>query len=286
MKKHMLMTALAAISLSAAIPAAHADGNWALKPGAQYIDYDNKRQFDDEELGGSFGVERMWDRWGTEFQIFANDADPKNVSGDVDLLGAALNQYLYLMPNRAFNPYLVAGVGHADFDGRTYDEKETQGSLGVGFRSRITDAIDVWFDVKGVHGFDDSTTDTVAGLGLAFNVGGEPPRRPAPAPAAPVAPADSDGDGVGGETQQVDREGRVVVFALVQVVDHDYAGDEHRDKDGRHGDGHGGLGGVHVVVIGLEGEVAGTAVVELHAKVATSGVVAVPGVSEVVDVER
>lgn len=187
MNKKQLLVPVAATLLVLSAPGFAEEGDWYIKPGLQYIDYDSKRGFDDEELGGSLGFEYDRGEWGTELQLFGNDADPKGGGSDIDVKGASLNLYRYFNHEESFNPYIVVGLGRAEFGDDSGDEHETQGNLGLGLRSQLKDNLSWWADVRGVHGLDDSTTDTVFGLGLALNIGGSD---------SSPTPSDSDGDGV------------------------------------------------------------------------------------------
>ncbi|MGB5324531.1 MAG: OmpA family protein [Pseudomonadales bacterium] len=197
MQKKLGLSLLLASSVGlVAIPVA-AESLWKMKPAVKWMEYDSKRGLEDEEIGGVLGIERQYGRWGTELQLGGNDAEVGATGEDLDVTTAAINQYLYLNPEGSFNPYFVLGAGHADFDGSVYNEKETQANAGIGFQHWLGKKVGWYADVRGVHGFDDSTTDTVAMLGLTMKLGSE--TKPAPvalAPVVPTKPVDSDGDGV------------------------------------------------------------------------------------------
>jgi OOP family OmpA-OmpF porin len=198
-KKMIIPAILASTFLSVNVLAV--DGEWKLKPGVLGSIYDNKREYQKDELGGSLGLEYQYGRWGTEIQLFSSDTEDKLTKEDIDVLGASINQYRYFNLDSALQPYVVFGVGHADFDGQINDQKETFADIGLGFQHRLTDNLGWWFDVKGVHGFDDSTTDALIGLGVSISFGGannQEERLPvvASTPVIVEAPRDSDSDGV------------------------------------------------------------------------------------------
>ncbi|NND39150.1 MAG: OmpA family protein [Pseudomonadales bacterium] len=184
------------ISLSAT-----AESPWKVKPATKWMEYDDKRGLEEEEIGGSLGVEYQYGRWGTELQLGGNDAEVLATGDDVDVTVATVNQYLYFNHEGGFNPYFVLGAGHADFDGVSYKEKETQGNAGLGFQHWLGKKVGWFADVRAVHGFDDSATDTVATLGLTIRLADAAraaQTKPAPVVRAMAPPKqiDSDGDGV------------------------------------------------------------------------------------------
>jgi OOP family OmpA-OmpF porin len=189
--KCLLLTAIVGLSSAAVVSAA--DAEWQLKPGIRALHFDNDRRLDEDKVGGSLGLEYQYGNWGTELQLWSNEGETAVGNNSLDVKGAYLNQYRYFNQGASFNPYLVFGVGHADYDSRVFSDGESQANVGLGFKHRLADKFSWWMDARNVHGVDDSNNDVVVGLGLAFHFGQSAAK---PAAIAVQAPADTDGDGV------------------------------------------------------------------------------------------
>lgn len=199
---------LSAAILAAAIgtPALADDGIETLyiNPFAGYQYFDDKRDLDEEATYG-FGIEyRFLPQWAVEAVYSTADPEIKNSSTDVDFEEIRVDGLYYFgRQSDTINPYLAAGVGHADFDGGSVttpgtEHDETRVNLGGGVRFNMTDMLSLRADLRALHGVDESTFDAQAtlGLSLAFSRDtSEPEPAPAPAP-APEPVQDSDGDGV------------------------------------------------------------------------------------------
>ncbi|MGM0571445.1 OmpA family protein [Marinobacter sp.] len=175
-----------------------------LNPFAGYQYFDDKRDLDEEATYG-FGLEyRFLPQWAVEAVYSRSEPDRKYTSGDVDFEEMRVDGLYYFgSQSDKLNPYLAAGVGHADFDGGTVttpgtEHDETRVNLGGGLRYNVTDLVSLRGDVRAFHGIDESTFDAQvsAGISLAFSRGAsEPEPEPEPAP-APEPEPDADGDGV------------------------------------------------------------------------------------------
>lgn len=175
-----------------------------LNPFAGYQYFGDKRDLDEEATYG-FGLEyRFLPQWAVEAVYSRSEPDRKYTSGDVDFEEMRVDGLYYFgSQSDKLNPYLAAGVGHADFDGGTVttpgtEHDETRVNLGGGLRYNVTDLVSLRGDVRAFHGIDESTFDAQvsAGISLAFSRGtSEPEPAPEPAPAREPEP-DADGDGV------------------------------------------------------------------------------------------
>jgi len=175
-----------------------------LNPFAGYQYFGDKRDLDEEATYG-FGLEyRFLPQWAVEAVYSRSEPDRKYTNGDVDFEEMRVDGLYYFgSQSDKLNPYLAAGVGHADFDGGTVttpgtEHDETRVNLGGGLRYNVTDLVSLRGDVRAFHGIDESTFDAQvsAGISLAFSRGtSEPEPAPEPAPAREPEP-DADGDGV------------------------------------------------------------------------------------------
>lgn len=178
-----------------------------INPFAGYQYFDDKRDLDEEATYG-FGLEyRFLPQWAVEAVYSTANPDIKDGGGDVDFDEVRVDGLYYFgSQSDTVNPYLAAGVGHADFDGGTVttpgtEHDETRVNLGGGVRFNMTDLLSLRADLRALHGIDESTFDAQASLGLslAFSRDTSEPEPVAPAP-APVQ--DSDGDGVPNDRDQ------------------------------------------------------------------------------------
>lgn len=195
-----IMRLLAVATLSAAIasPALaqeSTDQKIYLNPFAAYQLFDHKRELSET---GTFGVGleyRFQPNWAAELVYSRADADRKNASGSSDFDEIRLDGLYYFGNfNEAWNPYLAAGAGHADFGGSIpnpqtagTDHEETRVNVGGGVRYNVSDTISLRADIREFHGIDESTFDTVASLGFSVGFGRS---------TTPPAPEDGDIDGV------------------------------------------------------------------------------------------
>ena len=192
--------AMAAIASTFAAPAlAERQETVYINPFAAYQLFDDDRDLSET---GTFGVGleyRFRPNWAVEALYSRADADRKYVDGSSDFEEIRVDGiYYFASQDKAWNPYVAMGVGHAEFgvgDVISYstagtDHEETRVNVGTGFRYNVSDSIALRGDLREFHGIDESTFDTQVSLGISFafnrTVGS----------AAPMAPADADGDGV------------------------------------------------------------------------------------------
>ncbi|WP_203299401.1 OmpA family protein [Marinobacter sediminum] len=197
----MRSCALAAVAATLVSPAMAEDrqATTYINPFAAFQFFDNKRELSET---GTFGVGaeyRFTPNWAVEVLFSRANADREGALGSSDFEEIRLDgTYYFAGPEEAWNPYLSAGAGHADFgndsaaprtSGSNHDESRV--NVGAGVRYNITDALSLRGDVRKFHGIDDSTFDAQISLGLSL----------AFVHASP-APADADNDGVADSSDQ------------------------------------------------------------------------------------
>lgn len=196
---------LLALSVATATAAQAASGEWYINPMIGYQWFDSDRNLEDEGLLG-LGLEYHYsDRWGVEIKYLDSTVDAENASREADLGQLMIEGMYFLGHSDKLQPYLAAGIGHADFDfdiGR--QQQETQFTAGAGMRYWFSERWSTKADVRLIHGHDDSSNDQLLTLGISYVFGKKPAAKsmpePAPVAAAAVAakpmPKDTDGDGV------------------------------------------------------------------------------------------
>ena len=191
----MRSCAMAAVAATLASPAMAEErqATTYINPFAAYQIFDNERELSET---GTFGVGaeyRFTPNWAVEALFSRADADREGALGSSDFEEIRMDAiYYFAGPEEAWNPYLSAGAGHADFGtdaaaprtaGSNHDE--TRFNVGAGFRYNITDIVSLRADLREFHGVEDSTFDTQISLGLSLAfVHATPP------------PPDADNDGV------------------------------------------------------------------------------------------
>ena len=170
------------------------EGQIVINPAISYIKFDNDRT-PDEADGFGLGVEyRFGPNWAAEVAAFRNDGDAKT---DVEQL--KVDALYYFSKDGTVQPYVGAGIGHAEFDSpdANLDGGETQLNLGGGLRFNFSEAWSARWDLRGVYGIDENDTDMMTTLGISYAFGGESKSEPKQEPVVmAAAPVDSDGDGV------------------------------------------------------------------------------------------
>ncbi|HCB39849.1 MAG TPA: hypothetical protein DEP79_09160 [Gammaproteobacteria bacterium] len=193
MKRIILPISLSLLAGSAI--AENKEGQIVINPAISYIKFDNDRA-PDEADGFGLGLEyRFGPNWAAEVAAFRNDGDQQT-----DLTQLKVDGLYYFTKGGTVQPYVGAGIGHAEFDSpyANLDYGETQLNLGGGLRFNFSEAWSARWDLRGIYGVDDNDTDMMTTLGISYAFGGESepaPKQEAPA-AVQTAPVDSDGDGV------------------------------------------------------------------------------------------
>lgn len=189
---------LAALAATLATPAmADRQETIYINPFAGFQLFDDKRDLSET---GTFGVGveyRFRPNWSVEALYSRADADRKYVPGESEFEEVRVDgTYYFAGPDKAWNPYVSMGAGHADFGTDTSgvrtagsNHDETRVNVGTGFRYNVSDAVSLRGDLREFHGIDESTFDTQVSLGISLAFARTI------AQAAPE-PADSDGDGV------------------------------------------------------------------------------------------
>lgn len=187
-----------AIATTLATPALAAERKETIyiNPFAAFQLFDDDRDLSET---GTFGVGleyRFRPNWAVEALYSRADADRKDVDGSSEFEELRIDGiYYFAGQDKAWNPYVSAGAGHADFgvnDSISYrttgtDHDETRVNVGTGFRYNVSDSVALRGDLREFHGIDESTFDTQVSLGISFafhRAVGKP------------TPADTDADGV------------------------------------------------------------------------------------------
>ncbi len=144
------------------------NGRFYINPAIGYQDFDSDRNLDGEmswSLGGEY---RFGRNWAAELRYFDTEPDFDKGNGDGDVSQYYLDG-LYYFAGQAekWQPFALLGIGHAEFDSSRRDTQETQGALGGGVRYAFTDNWSLRADVRAIHGFDDSTWDSMVNIGIS-----------------------------------------------------------------------------------------------------------------------
>lgn len=84
----------------------------------------------------------------------------------------------YLIPEKAFNPFILAGVGHARMKPDDDSYGHILGEIGVGFKYFLTDNIAIRVDIRDIQ---EKYNNVVTTAGLVFVFGGKTPKYVEPA---------------------------------------------------------------------------------------------------------
>jgi OOP family OmpA-OmpF porin len=201
---HLLTIFLLIIATSVA----RADvGDWYVAPALVYTDDDGSRLLDDSVAGGQVSVGReMSEHFWLEGLIGYSDI--KGFPGQ-EHFELGLNVVGNLMPDKAFSPYLIGGLGYLGTETSTgSEENRPSATLGLGFNWRFGES---QWSLRGDYRWrlawekNYNLTDRIGSLGVQYSFGRdsmamstpEPQRAPEPQPVPPpVVESDSDGDGV------------------------------------------------------------------------------------------
>lgn len=186
--KKILLTCLLASVAATSVSAD--DGRWYINPAVGIQDFDTERGLDDETTYSIGGEYRYNDNWATELRLLDSSPDghKNNSLNDTDVNQYYLDALYYLKPMTAkWQPFAVLGLGHAEFDSKSSDSKETQANAGFGVRYGLNDNWSVRGDLRGIYGIDDGTWDSLVNLGISYAFGSSQ--------SEPVD-GDSDNDGV------------------------------------------------------------------------------------------
>ena len=199
MKKWHTMKIAAVLGLSLSAGAALAAGQAGMSSvGVMtgFMDYDDDRQLDNDNIYALTLGHNVTDRWTLEGMISrANTTADVPGGGDVDVALYGISALYHLDASGPLQPYLSAGVAALTTDtATTRSETDSLLTLGVGARYALLRNLALRGEARymtGQDNFDDIAY--LVGLGYSF---GKPAPAPAPAPEPEPRPADSDGDGV------------------------------------------------------------------------------------------
>jgi OOP family OmpA-OmpF porin len=190
------------LSAALAVNADSQDGQWSINPAVGYQGFDNSRGLDAEELI-SIGAEyRFGNNWGVEIRAMDSSPDYENIggqnsgAGNVDLTQYGIDGLYYFEETGKISPYAAAGFGHAEFEGDSRTDKESQFDVGMGFRYMLNHNWSVKADAKLIYGIDDDNLDNLFTVGLSYSFGDE--NKPAPM----AVDGDADADGVSDSNDQ------------------------------------------------------------------------------------
>jgi len=191
-----------AVSLGCLVAApAFAEGHkFEVTPSIGYNFYDNDRGLDDSAFVGlGFGYV-INPSWTVEGWLTTGSADVDGSNAEIDVDTYRVDALYHLPEFGAWTPYIVGGVGRADFDGLA---DETQLNLGVGLKRDLSHSWNIRADVRGFDNIDqgsdtdDFGTDFAFQLALTYSFFGKHGAAPVAAPKpTPVKIIDTDGDGV------------------------------------------------------------------------------------------
>jgi len=202
MKKNILnLTTAIALGCVVASPAM-ADGHKYEVTGAVgYNFFDNDTGIDDGEfLGLGFGYV-VNPKWTLEAWITDGDSDLDGSNADVDIESYRLDALYHLPEFGAWKPYIVGGLGRAEFDTAGFDADSSQLNLGAGLKRHLAENWVLRGDVRAIDNIDqgsdldDFGTDFAVQLALSYVFGGSGHQKK-PEPVTVAKAADSDGDGV------------------------------------------------------------------------------------------
>ncbi|MDF3030546.1 MAG: OmpA family protein, partial [Moraxellaceae bacterium] len=111
----------------------------------------------------SVGLELHWGRTETESASLAGDIDSERLSVD---------GYYTFNPDRAFAPYVLAGIGQGRLESSFGSEVEdTIINAGVGAFWRLNENVALRLEARNVHNRDEDLNDQLALLGVQFAFG-------------------------------------------------------------------------------------------------------------------
>lgn len=203
-RRYLSVIAAAALALPAVAFAQQEAGKLYINPAVGWIEWDSDANLDDDVYYQLGAEARLTERFGVELRYGQSDSvDIEGTNREADFSRLGLDMLYYFGrfgANRAWEPYLAAGVSHGEFDADGADRSdETLGNVGFGVRYHLSERWSLRADARAVNSFDNEETHGLYTLGVSYALGGSPAPQPAPEPAPeplPAAPVDSDGDGV------------------------------------------------------------------------------------------
>ncbi|MBD1390611.1 OmpA family protein [Neiella sp. HB171785] len=192
MSKPAKLLSIVALSISAVLnsTSVQADEGYRYYVGGQigHAEMDSAHQHESGAslqrgpmFGGQFGIQPFSnDHWELRFRADYSELDVEDISDDESAWWYALDALYFF--NEDYN-YVFAGPHYEDFD----SDEQAGAHIGVGARYYFTDNWALTGEVQGLYGFDESSTDFVASIGLLYFFGQQ---------GAATTAADDDRDGV------------------------------------------------------------------------------------------
>jgi OOP family OmpA-OmpF porin len=181
------LLAVAVILFAASPAAAEVRINaFTLSPMIGYQTFDSETDLKDSPVYGLAMGYTTSANWALEFDLrYAPSEIDKSDGPDVKVWTATANVLYHFMPEQAFVPYLVGGIGGLQYnsDESNHDDEDFIANWGGGFKYSIADNIDLRMDLRHVIDFrtdnearGQSGSDVVnnfsASFGLNFQFGG------------------------------------------------------------------------------------------------------------------
>lgn len=202
MKKLAPVLFLSAFLLPLSAQAEIKAGSVEINPFIGYNFFEKDQNLKDSALfGGRLGF-NFTDNVGIEATVeFMNsDVDNKSIRqtkegqftspiNDVNILMYHLDLVYHFMPEKRFNPFIVAGYGAANYSPKINNKNMSIIDFGAGAKFWLMDNIALRFDLRDNLVLDELIHNVQATLGVVFRFGGGKDH-------AKVTPVDSDGDGV------------------------------------------------------------------------------------------
>lgn len=187
------------LALTAKPVLAEDTGNFYLNPAVGYQFFDNKRKLDNEAIFGLGAEYVLTPNFGVEVSYLYSNPDEEIGNSDADLDQYSLDALFYTDGYQEWQPFLLAGIGHGEFDYSSGTEKETQLNLGIGTRIIFNDMWSARILAKAVNSLDEETWDQLFTIGISYAFGGGLTFSNI---SQEIAVADGDGDGINNDLDQ------------------------------------------------------------------------------------
>ena len=207
MKKGLLLLALC-LSFSLTAYAAVKEKAFTITPMIGGHSFEGNLDLNDSAfLGIGLGY-NLTEKWAIEGVFTHTKADGEDGASDADVQTYRLDALYHIWSDKAFVPYLAAGVGGISTD---YDQGDDRDHLllnyGAGIKYFILDdLVALRADVRHLLDFPEPDNSLQYSIGLTFQMGkAAPAPEPViekPAPVVPAAPLDSDNDGIADNLDQ------------------------------------------------------------------------------------
>lgn len=174
-------------------------GNFYLNPAVGFQFFDSDRKLDDAgtlSLGAEYVIAP---NFGVEASYLYANPDAKTGGSDADLDQYGLDALFYTEGYQEWQPFLLAGIGHGNFDFSSGKEKETQLNLGIGTRIIFNDMWSARIQAKAINSLDEEVWDQLFTIGISYAFGGGLTFSNI---SQEIAVADGDGDGVNNDLDQ------------------------------------------------------------------------------------